>query len=469
MTAFATSKRRAVSRLGAVLLIGGSAGLGLAGGAGADESSGVSDSYTLTARADTFAFQFVETAAPAAPGGEIFYATPSTAQALLDSVGRAEGYAAAPSPGPFFATLPGNGNGVLAGFGIPFAFPDYPFYAASSHPVTPQSDKAFGPFRARAESHALRAVGDARSGGLTNDDPALFSSRASAVVNLDPNDKTRTAMAESRLDGFTTGPLAIGQSLASARITQAPGAPPKKESSFTLGSFTIAGVQIAMTDDGFKLGDQAPPTADMAQLFGILAQAGITVEFLPASETPTSIDSAGLRITRAGVDPNGTQYKVALVLGRVGASVTGGATPVISGEPTVVPEAETSTPTEPVTGSGSAVPDPAVPEAVQEPTVANVAAEDGAFAAGAIVDPGPDPETGPPNGAAYRGPVEMRLASPVVAVPDGGPDTTAFYLALLVAGALMTAGSRLMSMIGVRLGRSGIDASTPSVLRLPGR
>jgi hypothetical protein len=176
--AFPTRPQRMLARFGAVLLVAGTAGLGLAAGAGAEEPAGPADSYTLTARADTFAFQFVETAAPAAPGGEIFYATPSTAQALLDSVGRSEGYAAAPSPGPFFATLPGNGNGILAGFGIPFAFPDYPFHVSSSHPVAPHSDKSFGPFRARAESQALRAVGDARSGGLTNDDPALFSSRA---------------------------------------------------------------------------------------------------------------------------------------------------------------------------------------------------------------------------------------------------------------------------------------------------
>lgn len=465
------TKRRLIGRLGAALVLVGAAGLGLAGGATAEEHPG-GETYTLTARADTFAFEFVETAAPAAPGGEIFYATPSTAQALLDSVGRSEGFAAAPSPGPFFATLPSNGNGVLAGFGFPFSFPDYPFYAASSHPVAPSADKAFGPFRARAESDEFEAVGDARSGGLTNDDPAFMSSRASASVSVNPVDKTRTAVANSRFDGFTTGPLALGQSLASAKMTQRPGSEPTKESSFTLGSFTIAGVQVAMTDEGFKLGDQAPPTADMSQLFGVLAQAGITVEFLPATETPTSIDSAGLRITRAGTDPSGTQHKVSLILGRVGTSVVGGSTPAALDEPTVVAEPD-PTPAD-ATFPGEAPPDS--PE-VFEPSLGTLPVFDNAPGSlSSIVGSSPTPDAAS-DAAAPAAPLvtqtQAQLAAPAsVAVP--GPDATAFYVALAAAGLLMTAGTRVLSVLGVKLGlRGGVGGSAAdvpvSVLRLPNK
>jgi len=108
---------RLLSRIGVALVLVGAAGLAPLHGAGADESA-PAEEFTMTARADTFAFQFIETATPAAPGGEVFDASPSTAQALLDSVGRSEGYAAAPTPGPFFATLPSNGTGVVAGLGI---------------------------------------------------------------------------------------------------------------------------------------------------------------------------------------------------------------------------------------------------------------------------------------------------------------------------------------------------------------
>lgn len=464
--------KRVIGRVGAALLVVGAAGLGFAPGATAegDEPGGT---YTISARADTFAFEFVETGAPAAPGGEIFYATPSTAQALLDSVGRSQGFAAAPSPGPFFATLPSNGNGVLAGFGFPFSFPDYPFYAASDYPVSPTSDKAFGPFRARAESGQYGAVGDARSGGLTNDDPAFMSSRAAARVTLDPDTKARTAVADSRFDAFTTGPLAIGQSLAHAKMTQTPGSPPTKESSFTVGSITIAGVQIAMTDKGFKLGDQAPPTADMAQLFGVLAQAGITVEYLPARQTDTSIDSAGLKITRAGADPNGTQHKIALILGRVGASIQGGSSPLISSDPTVVsdepPATSVAAPLDPPAPTGpSTVDGPDGGSAFGAPT----APAGSTSLAGAIPPvPGADAASGAAVAAPAVAPPTMHLASPAVAGPFPGPSAAGFYVALLVAGVAMTVGSRLVAAFGVRLGGGALKAADPpiSVLRLPAR
>lgn len=470
-------RKRAVGRLGAALILIGAAGLGFAGRATAD-GGGLGETYTITARADTFAFEFVETGAPAAPGGEIFYATPSTAQALLDSVGRSQGYAAAPSPGPFFATLPSNGNGVLAGFGFPFSFPDYPFYAASDHPVSPSSDKAFGPFRARAESNQLSAIGDARSGGLTNDDPAFLSSRAAARVTVDPDTRVRTAVADSRFDGFTTGPLALGQSLAQAKMTQTPGSPPTKVSSFTIGSIRIAGVEIAMTDDGFKLGDQAPPTTDMGQLFGALASAGITIEYLPARQTETSIDSAGLRITRAGADPNGTQHKVALILGRVSASITGGNSPLVSADPPRVPD---EPPASPAVAPSPSAPASDSPVRGEDPAAglgfASAEAFDGsagAFDTGtAAGDPAPagaevrsGPLTSPP-----AAPAVAHLAAPAVAGPFPGPSASGFYAALVTAGIALAAGSRFVAAFGVRAGAAASKAAGPpaSVLRLPER
>ena len=462
--------KRVLGRIGLALIVAGAAGLGFAGRATA-EGNGSGDTYTVTARADTFAFEFVETAAPAAPGGEIFYATPSTAQALLDSVGRSQGYAAAPSPGPFFATLPSNGNGVLAGFGFPFSFPDYPFYAASDHPVAPSSDKAFGPFRARAESNQYGAVGDARSGGLTNDDPAFMSSRAAARVALDADTRVRTAVADSRFDAFTTGPLAIGQSLAHAKMTQTPGSPPTKVSSFTIGSIKIAGVEIAMTDKGFKLGDQAPPTADMAQLFGVLTQAGITVEYLPATQTETSIDSAGLKITRAGADPNGTQHKVALILGRVGTSIQGGTSPLLSGDTTVVPD----NPSSAASAAGeAATPVDGDPAALDEPGgLGAVPAASGgtSLSAGSSPASGSVAPSGPVAVPAAATPAVVHLASPAVAGPFPGPSVSGFYVALLAAGIALTVGSRLVAALSVRAGSGDAKGAAPrvSVLRLPGR
>src|SRR5437867_10654538 len=96
---WASVSLRTLTRIGVALLLAGVAGLAPLHGAGADEPP-PAEAFTMTARADTFAFQFTETATPTAPGGEVFDASPSSAQALLDSVGRSEGFAAAPTPGP---------------------------------------------------------------------------------------------------------------------------------------------------------------------------------------------------------------------------------------------------------------------------------------------------------------------------------------------------------------------------------
>jgi hypothetical protein len=465
-------RRRSLSRFGVALVLAGAAGLVPLHSAGADEY-GPAEEFTMTARADTFAFQFTETGTPAAPGGEVFDASPSTAQALLDSVGRSEGFAAAPTPGPFFATLPSNGNGVVAGLGVPFAFPDYPFYANSSHPVKPSTETTVGPFHTKAESDQQHSTGAASSGGPAAEDGAFMSSRAVATVRVDPGSGVRSAEAASRFDGFTTGPLALGQSLANASLTQTPGQAPAKASSFTVASFTIAGVQVALTDKGFKVGDQAPPTADLATLMGVLGQAGITVEFIPARETPTSIDSAGMRITRAGQDPNGTQHRISLVIGRVGASIQASSTPVVDTLTPVVdipatgpaPVADTSPVASPasvpattsfgsVSSAGSPVPGP-----VPSITTAGPGAEGGGTAVS--------------NDTALVAAPASQLASPLSVLPQRGPDASAFYIALLIAGLVMTAGTRLVGAVGVKLGfwtAFGASLEAPvSALRLPQR
>jgi hypothetical protein len=387
-------------------------------------------------------------------------------------VGRSEGYAAAPTPGPFFATLPSNGNGVVAGFGIPFAFPDYPFYAASSHPVVPATDKAVGPFEAHAKSDQYQSEGVARSGGPAGQDGAFMSSRAAAAVRLDPNTAVRTAEANSRFDGFTVGPLALGQSAASATLTQAPGQAPTKSSAFTVASFTIAGVQVAMTDKGFKLGDQTPPTADLGTLFGVLAQAGITVEFLPASETATSVDSAGMRITQAGTDPNGTEHRISLVIGRVGAAIQASTLPVLDETVTPVVDVPTAQPAP----TSDSLPVAAPAAGSEQANAGGLGSVESAFSSvpssdsGALTTPG-----GPvgPEASLPTAPAAMQLASPLSFPPQGGPDASGFYVVLLAAGLLMTAGSRLVAAVGVKLGFwtvYGAPVGAPtSVLRLPQR
>ena len=65
----------------------------------------------------------------------------------------------------------------------------------------------------------------------------------------------------------------------------------------------------------------------------------------------------------------------------------------------------------------------------------------------------------------------MQLASPLSVPPQHGPDITWFYAVLLAAGLVMTAGTRLVAAVGVKLGfwaAYGMPVESPvSALRLP--
>src|SRR5437660_6267653 len=130
-------------RIGRVTVALAAVGLtivGAVGGALAEESNGSAGQYTVLGRADAFAVEYFNSGAPVAQDGQVFYATPSSAQSLLDSVGRSEAFASAPFPGDLAAGSISNGNGVLAGFGLPPVLPGYPFLVSSSHPGKPSSD-----------------------------------------------------------------------------------------------------------------------------------------------------------------------------------------------------------------------------------------------------------------------------------------------------------------------------------------
>src|SRR5207248_9690402 len=136
-------------------------------------------------------------------------------------------------------------------------------------------------------------------------------------ASFDSATGTLTAVADSRLDAFRlTDKLQIGRSIAHAKITRVADGEPKKESSFTIGSIVVNGVEMSYGDGGFKLGDQKGQSpGDPKPLFDALKQAGITIEILPARSTDTSIDSEGRTITQVCAYAPGTQ-PVALILGR---------------------------------------------------------------------------------------------------------------------------------------------------------
>jgi hypothetical protein len=456
-------------------------GAGMVGDPAAHAALDPGSQYKLGARADAMAIEYLNTAAPVFGENDIIYGTPATAISGLDSIGQSNAVAAAPYPGDVMIGMPDNGKGVIAGFGGPAdLFPTYPFAVSSNYPIKPDAvqDQSGNRLVAHSEQHASRS--DARSGLVTGDVLAALQAQALSAVSVDDTTGKLAAVADSRLDAFKlTDKLQIGKSTAHARVVREPGRAAVKESSFTIGSITVNGATISYSDKGFQAGDQSPPSQQPpASFFDALKAAGVTVEFIPAADTGTSIESAGLRITQVQHLGPATQ-KVSFVIGHVSARIDGEATPArnellgdtlpaqnssaaapggpgpAEARPGPVPGAsDLSAPGPSPTPAAAPLPaplSPAVPDLASLPPALEAAAASPTRTA-------PAPRLGAPSPPA-------RLAVPAASIGRGlrNDDVSGLYVALGVAAALMALAGFLLPGLGRR--RTGNPPR--SVLRLP--
>ena len=457
----------------------------------ADAALDPGSQYKVFARADAMAIEYLNTAAPVFGENAIIYGTPATAISALDSVGQSSALAAAPYPGDIMIGMPDNGKGVVAGFGGPAeVFPTYPFVVTSNHPIKPDSvqDQSGNRLVAHSDAHASR--GEARSGLITGDMLAALQAEATSAVSVDDTTGKLLADADSRLDAFKlTDKLQIGKSTAHAKIVREAGQAAVKESSFTIGSITVNGSSISYSDKGFQAGDQSPSEKPPAGFFDPLKSAGITVEFLPATGTDTSIESAGLRISQVQKMGPATQ-RISFTIGHVSASIDGEASPAkggllddtlpssnssdaVSGD--VPPSADGSAPaataSEAAFDSGTDIggtagldtsaaglgttgaSTPAPPDLSALPPALDAAAASPTRTA-------PAPRVGPPS--AYA---DVRLASPAASVGRGlrDDDVSGLYMAVGAAAALMALAGFLLP----GLGRRKVAVAARSVLKLP--
>lgn len=423
-------------------------GSGLPAGAG---PPGGFSSYGVLARADAATFEFVDTSAPAVPEGQVLFVSPATSQALVDSAGQSVAFASAPYPGEVIAAGPSMVNGFLPQ-GVP-PLPPYPFIVSTSYPGAPSAEQVQGPTRVAAES----AENDSRSSavvGVAAGAPSVASAQARSAVARDAETDTLTAQAESRIDGLFVDPmLVIGEISSRAVLTARPGGEPTKETSFSVGTITVAGTTIGLTDDGFKLGPGALPGQDLSSLMAVLHDAGITLTFLPARETPTSVDSAGLAVSYDRDDPNAGRVRATVTLGRVRAQVNS-----VSGTVDVPADvasgglpAETVAPVPPPAEpfGGGDVPEAPVEDANAGWDAAPTLERPGGGSASTAA-PAPRPEPGVSEGRSG-----LPLAAPVGAAfqPPPGPRAGRFYASLLGAGVVLVIGTGLFSRRG--LGQRG--------------
>jgi hypothetical protein len=433
--------RRILLVVGGSLVLAGTIGAVTSHGsaARADDvpgSAGFSGSYSLTARGDALIVEIDDKGAPLVPGGQLVFASPATAQATVDSLGNSQAFASAPYPGDFLANLTGTVNGLLAGQAPPV--PPYPFIVTSNYPTTPSSNTSVGPYVLDVTSAASTSQSQAKMGGLTGD-PAVASSVATSLVKENP-DGTASAEASDSIQLVAIGNLIqLGHVTAHAKVTVGPDGTVSKSSELNLGSITVAGIQIGLTDKGLVLAGSATPLS-AAPIEHLLAAAHLGMSYVPKTETARSIRSAGLAVTYTTNVPGQGPVTVTVTYGQVSASAD--STPQASSSgitpsPSVAPPASTES-NAVVTPNGAAV----------LPGAPGVAPGVAASGSGNATPKAPMMATTP---RLVAGP-----AHPGTLVPAAGrlsglmPNGKTFYLLLVVAGLLTVAGSRLLGELAIR-------------------
>ena len=170
---------RKAARLAAVLaVVGAVAGWGPMPRASAELDQ--SSEWAASARADAMAIEYVNTSSPVFGAEPIIYGTPASAGSLIDSVGQSNAFAAAPYPGDIMVGAADNGNGALAGAGLPAIFQSYPFYVHSEYPIAQDKVQDQSGNRLVAHSEQYQSSSSARSGLITGDTLAALQAQASS-------------------------------------------------------------------------------------------------------------------------------------------------------------------------------------------------------------------------------------------------------------------------------------------------
>jgi hypothetical protein len=418
------SRRVGVLAAGVVLLLPMALVAPIADSARADSGGATFGSFTLTARADAANFGVIDPSAPILPAGQLVTASPATAQASFDSLGQSSGFASLPYPGEFVATLPGTLNGLLAGSFPPL--PSYPFYVSSSYPTAPNSSNSQGPYGISATSSPTSSMADAIVGVATGaPQVASVHARSESTQNADGS---LVADAMTDMEGFTFGQLLrIGSVTSHARLTVTAGQASRMTDSLQLGTMTVAGTLIGLTDKGIQVGSTTAPSPSASAVSSLLKSAGIELTYLPASRTPTSVHSAAIQISYTTKLPSQGSVVSTITLGQSSATIEATVTPAVS-----------------ITAGSLAT------TASRPPDVGSL----GSTGTSELPST-PAPSASAPAAAPVAAPALPGLVTPVgrVVTPKD-PSGKSFYLALVLAGVAMVGISQLMRLLGVRL-RSG--------------
>ena len=289
------------------------ASLAFAVPAGAESDAGF---FSVKAFSAPIGVEFYDAGAPVIPG-EIVYGSIAVTKAAVDSVGNSAGFAGGPYLGDNVPALMGAFN-AIGPFGA--ILPPYPFMVQSQYPGAARQIQDSGPRHLAANSNENGSDADAHV-GLARGNPGLLSVSSTSKAVHDPATGLSTATADGVVEGFSVGPtLTIGQIVSHAEVSAKAGEPPAKHTSLSIGSLTVMGTLVGLTDKGLVPVPGTPRTADLNSLTKQLSAAGITLGFLPGEDTDAGTDSAALVIGLSRDVPGGVM-RVRIILGRVQARV----------------------------------------------------------------------------------------------------------------------------------------------------
>ena len=234
-----------------------------------------------------------------------------SAQAVLDSLGVSKAFASFPYPGELGVSATGLVS-ILTGFSLP----SYPLIANSDYPVQPQRNVDQPGLHLDTKSDPGSAVGDARFGETTGD---TLEAGGFARASVTSDDQHRlTARAEARFS-VAVGPVHVRGVRAVAQEVRSADGKVTPTSSLEVGTISIAGIDLSLTDRGLVLA--GTPLVPIDVINGVakgLSVNGTSITFLPATITADSVTSAGLEITTSQQLPTvGHPLNVSFRLGNV--------------------------------------------------------------------------------------------------------------------------------------------------------
>jgi hypothetical protein len=254
-----------------------------------------------------------------------------SAQAVLDSLGVSRAFASFPYPGELGVSATGLVS-TLTGFSLP----SYPLIANSDYPVQPERNVDQPGLHLDTKSDPGSSVGDARFGETTGD---TLEGGGFARASVTSDDQGRvTARAEARFS-VAVGPVQVRGVRSVAQVVRSADGKVTPTSSLEVGTISIAGIDLSLTDRGLVLA--GTPLVPIDVINGVaqgLSISGTTIKFLPATTTGDSVTSAGLEITTsqdlpAVGHPLNVSFRLGNVMARAANSAFGAdvvATPPLS-------------------------------------------------------------------------------------------------------------------------------------------